>query len=149
MPEIVVQFALFKNLKEKVEHVRVRLFNFIKKNYGIRMTAHLFRKNSAVLVADVSRRSTDKTRRIVLFHKVRHIYSDKLGVASEHKFCKRLCKLRFSDACRTKKNKRTYRMLWRGNSCTASADSPGNSADSFILSYYHTVHLIFHFYKAR
>ena len=41
--QAVGQLAVFKNLQEDVENIRVRFFDFVKEHYRIGMTPHLFR----------------------------------------------------------------------------------------------------------
>ena len=48
-----------KKLQKQIENIRMSLFNFVKENYRIRMAADFFCKNTPVLIAYVSRRSSN------------------------------------------------------------------------------------------
>ena len=51
--------TVVQHLQKNVEHVGMRLLDFIEKHDGIRVTAHLLRKLSAVVKAHISGRRTD------------------------------------------------------------------------------------------
>src|SRR5699024_2126322 len=50
-----------QNLQQDIEHVGVRLFNFIEKHDGIGLSANRFGQLPAFVVSDVSRRRADQT----------------------------------------------------------------------------------------
>src|SRR5690606_2545817 len=58
--EAVGQDTVIKHLQQDVEHIRVRLFNFIQEDYRVRLASHLFGKLSAFFVADITRRGADE-----------------------------------------------------------------------------------------
>lgn len=57
----VGQDAVLKDLQQDVEHIRVRLLDLIEQDDRVRMTADLFGKLAALIVADISRRRTDRS----------------------------------------------------------------------------------------
>src|ERR1051326_6010038 len=56
-----------------MHHVGVRLFDLVEEHDRIRPATHRLRKLPAFLVANVSRRRTDQSRRGELFHVLRHV----------------------------------------------------------------------------
>ena len=55
----ISQTTIIHNLEQNVEDIWVSLFNFIEKHHRIRTSAHRFSKLAALVVTDISRRSTD------------------------------------------------------------------------------------------
>lgn len=49
------------------------LLYLVEQHDGVRMTAHLFGELSALLITDISRRRTDKTRHRKLLHILAHV----------------------------------------------------------------------------
>ena len=107
----VGQDAVLKDLQQDVEHIRVRLLDLIEQDDRVRMTADLFGKLAALIVADISRRRTDHTGNGVLLHVFGHIDTDQRVLVAEHRFCQRLAQLGLADAGRTEEQERTDRAL--------------------------------------
>ena len=103
--------AVLKYLQEQIENVRVGFFYFIEKNDAVRSFANAFRKRSAVVIADVSRRRSNQLCDAVLFHIFRHIKAQKRLFRPEKRLRKCLCKLRFADASRSCEYKRANRSV--------------------------------------
>ena len=85
----------------------MRLFDFIEKDNGIRMTADFFRQLARIVIADIAGRRTDHSRNGVLLHKFRHIKPNQRVRRVEKVLRQHLDKLRFSDARRSRENKRS------------------------------------------
>ena len=58
--EPVGQLAVFKYLQQDVEHIRMRLLDFVEQDDGIRSALHAFGELPTLFVTDVSRRRTDQ-----------------------------------------------------------------------------------------
>ena len=65
--------AVLQHLQQDVEHIRVRFFDLIEQHHRVRTAPHRFGQLSALLVADVSRRSADQTRYAEFLHVFRHV----------------------------------------------------------------------------
>ena len=84
--ETIGQSALFHDLEEHVEDVGVRFFDFIEQNDRVRSSADLLGQLTTFLVSNVSRRSTDQTADVVLFHVLAHVDMDQSVGVTEQAF---------------------------------------------------------------
>ena len=100
----VSKTAVIQYLEHRVEYLRMRLLDLVEKHYRIRMSSYCFGKLAAFIVADISRRRTDESRDVVLFHIFGHIDPYKRGLVTEHDFGKGFRKLRLTDTRRAKEN---------------------------------------------
>ena len=75
--------AVLKYLQKKVEDIGVRLFDLVKKDERIWAAAETLGKMTLLLVADITRRRSDKTGKRVFFHIFRHIEAHEGVLASE------------------------------------------------------------------
>ena len=101
----ISQAAIVENLQQHIEHVRMRLFDFIKENYRIWPAAHCFGKLPAFLVTDISRGSADHARDGVLLHVFGHVEPHHRAFVVKQKFGKRARRLGLADTGWTKKDK--------------------------------------------
>src|ERR1700721_1292889 len=69
----VRELAVFKNLQKDVEHIRMRLLDFIQQHHRIGSTLYPFGELAALFVSHVSRRRTDQLRNRMFLHELRHI----------------------------------------------------------------------------
>ena len=58
---VVCQSAIIEHLKQNIENIRMRLFDLIKKQYGIGFSAHGFGQLSAFVVTHISRRRANQS----------------------------------------------------------------------------------------
>ncbi len=130
----VGQHAVFEDLQQDVEHIRVRLLDLVEQHDRVRVAAHLFGELAALVVADVARRRTDHTGNRVLFHVFRHINADHGVFIAEHGFRERLGQLGLADAGRAEEQERTDRALGVAQADTAAADRLGDCGDRFVLA---------------
>ena len=72
----VSDYSVVQNLEQDIHNVRVRLFNLVKENDGIRTAAYLFGELTRVVVANISRRGAYYTRYRELIHEFAHVKSD-------------------------------------------------------------------------
>src|SRR6202167_2990020 len=80
------QAAVVKNLKQNVENIRMRLFDFVQQNHRIRTAANLFRELSAFFIAYVARRRADHSRDRMFLHVFGHVETDDSFLVVEQKF---------------------------------------------------------------
>ena len=140
--------AVIKNLQQHIENVRVRLFNFIKKNNAVRLSSDLLGQLAALLIADISRRRADKTRGAVLFHEFGHIEADNSVFITEHCSAERLAKLCFANAGRSEENERAERPFRVLQSAPAAPYCSCNGGNSLILTDDALVEYRLHFKQA-
>ena len=70
---VVREMSFVEHLEQDVEHVGVRLLNFVEQNHRIRLPTYCLRQRSRILVADISRRRADQPRHGELLHVFGHV----------------------------------------------------------------------------
>ncbi|MNI81856.1 hypothetical protein D3C73_1385100 [compost metagenome] len=70
------------------------LFHLVQQHDGIWLAAYRFGELAAFLIADITRRRTDKTGNAVLLHILRHINADHAVFAVKERYRQRFCQLR-------------------------------------------------------
>ena len=126
--------AVVQHLQKDIEHVGMRLLDFIEKHDGIRVTAHLLRKLAPVVKAHISGRGTDQLGNGMSLHILGHIDPDQGVFASEHGFRQRFAQLRLSHARGTKKQERADGPLRILKSHTSSSHGPRHRRNGFLLA---------------
>ena len=126
--------AVVEDLQQDIEHIRVRLFDLVKQNDGIRSAAHGFGQLAALLVAHVSGRRTNQTRHGELLHILRHIDAHQILFIVKQRLCQRLGKLCLADAGRAKEQERAEGPVRVLDACSASLDSLRDDAHGLILA---------------
>src|SRR5579864_5455679 len=99
----------------------MRLFNFVEKNYGIRMAARLLRELPSLFVAHITWRRADHPRHRMLFHVFRHIEPDHGFLVVEQKLGECAREFGFPDAGGPKKNEGPDRPVGIGKPRAISA----------------------------
>ena len=90
--------AVVKHLKQDVENVGMSFFDLIEQHHGVGLAAHCLGKLSALIVAHVSGRRSDKARDREFLHIFAHVDTDKALFIIEQRLGKSLCKLGLADA---------------------------------------------------
>ena len=67
---------VFQQLQKQIEHIRVSLFDFIKKNHGVRPASHRLRQLPSFIEAHIARRRTDQFADGMPLHEFRHVEAD-------------------------------------------------------------------------
>src|SRR5947209_11065845 len=94
----VSQLAIFKDLQQHVEDIRVSLFDFVEQDHTIGFTAYRLGELTTLFITDISWRGTNEAGSRVAFHKFRHVNFYQCVFATEHEFRKRFSKLCLTDA---------------------------------------------------
>ena len=98
-------------MQKNIENLRIGLLNFVQQNHGIGTTAHRLGQLTALLVAHVPRRGTDKTRHRVLFGVLGHVNTYHRALIVEEELRERLGQLRLTHARRAEEKERTGRTV--------------------------------------
>src|ERR1017187_5968893 len=131
--EAVGQLAVFKNLQEDVEDIRMRLLDFVEQDDGVGGTLHAFGELAAFFVADVSRRRADQLRDRMLLHEFGHVEADQSLFGAEHELRQSARDFGLADARGAQDRERAdgeVRVLQAG---TRTADGARQSADRLVL----------------
>src|SRR5882672_8108555 len=139
----VRQLAVFEYLQQDVEHIRMRFFDFIEQDDGIRRPLDALSQLATFFVTDVSWRRPDQLRNRVLLHEFRHVEADQSLLAAEHELCQRAGDFRFANTGRSEEQERSDRAVWTLQSCAAAADGAGQSAYRLVLRDDPSVQLFF------
>ncbi len=125
--------AVVEDLKQEVEDIVVCLLDFVEEDDGVGSPANRFGKKSALLVANVARRSADESCDRVPFHKLRHIHPNHRPLVVEQEFGERLCEFGLSDAGGAHKNERADRSVRVAETCSRPSDCVGNQRNRLVL----------------
>src|SRR5208282_1373319 len=99
--QAVGQLAVFKNLQQDVEHIRMRLLDFVEQDDRIWRPLDAFCQLSTLFVTNVTRRRADQLRYGMLLHELRHIEADESLVAAEHEMRQGASDFSFANARRS------------------------------------------------
>ena len=130
----VRQTSIVKHLQQRIEHVRMRLLDFIEQNHAVRMRTHSFGQLAAFFVPHVSRRSTDQTAYAMLFHIFAHVDTDKRVFAIEKFHSQSLRQFRLTHARRAQEEETANRRVLATKAATVTQNSFGHGFDSFVLA---------------
>ena len=126
--------AFLENLQQDVEHIGMRLLDFVEQHDRIRTLANGFGKLAALVEAHIARRRTDQAAHAVLLHVFRHVVRDKRVFGAEQELSERLGKLGFAHARRTKENERAAGALRIFQAGAAAANGLRQGRHSLLLA---------------
>ena len=75
---VVGERAVIHDLQQQVEHVRMRLLDFIEQQHAVRMLGDRLGQQAALIEADVARRRADQARHRMPLHVFRHVEAQEL-----------------------------------------------------------------------
>ena len=128
------QTAIFKELQQQVEHIRVRFLDFIEQHHGVRTASHSFRELTAFVEADIARRRTDQLADRMALHELRHVEADHRLLTAEEIGGQSLGELGLTDtgwAGEDEAGDGTVRVL---QTDTGPTDGFGHRLDRFVLT---------------
>ena len=135
--------AIIQYLQKYIEYIRMCLLNLIEKYNAVRFPTNGFCQLSALLVSNISRRSSDQSGYRVFLHVLAHVDTNHILLIIEKSLCKGFGKLCFTNTGRSKEQERTD---WFGrifDSCFGTKDGIGYTAHTFLLTDNTFVELIF------
>ena len=92
------QTTFFKNLQQRIEHIRVRFFDLVEQHHREWLASHSLCQLTALFVAHITRRRADKATDGVLFHVFAHVESDQRLFVTKQKLSQSFCEFSFADA---------------------------------------------------
>ena len=140
----VRETSLVQNLEEHVADVPVRLLELVEKDDRVGTPPHLLRELSALIIADVSGRRTNKARGRVLLLELGHVERDECLVVPVHLLREHLRKMRLTDARGAEEEERTDGTLRIRHQRTAPAERPRDRLHRGILSDYDRAERLLH-----
>ena len=133
----VGQPAVVEHLQQHVEHVAVRLFDFVEEDHAVRAAAHGFGQSAALFVADVSRRRADQARDGVLLHELAHVDAHHRVLVVEQELGQRLAQLGLADAGGAEEQERAdrpIRIAQARRGCGARHSETASTASSWPIT---------------
>ena len=94
---VVGQSSAVQYLKQDIEYIRMRLFDFVQQDDGVGLATHLFGEQSTFFITHISRRSSHEARNGMALLVLRHIDTGHHAVIVEEEFGQRLRQLRLTD----------------------------------------------------
>ena len=139
-PVVVCQFRTVHDLQQNIHNIRMRLFDLVKQQYRMRMLLYHLCEQSALLVTDISRRSTYQAADSVCFHVLAHIDTLEMYM---HRFSKLCRQCRFSYPGGTNKEEGADRSVLSVESGIGALDRRCQYPNGFILPDYVAFEIFF------
>ncbi|MNE26726.1 hypothetical protein D3C80_1201040 [compost metagenome] len=130
---VVGQGPVVHNLQQQVEHVRMRLLDFVQQHHRVRMLEHRVGQQTALIVTDVARRRANQTADGMTFHILGHIKTQQLNI---HRLRQLHRHLGFPDAGWPGKQEGTDRLAIVPQTSTAHLDRFSQRFNRLILPEY-------------
>ena len=105
----VGQLALLHDLQKHIEDIMMGLLDLVEEHDGVGAPANLFRQLAAFLETNVTRRSSNQPRDVVLLHVLRHVDLDKRIFLAKNEFGESLGQECLTNARRTQEDKGPHR----------------------------------------
>ena len=143
-PALVVgEPSVVKNLQKRIEYVGVCLLNLVEQHHAVGLAAYGFGKLSALVVAHIPRRRSDKTRYTELLLILAHVDSRHHVFVVKQIFGQRLGQFGLACARGSEEDKRCNGALGVLKSGTAAAYGVAYGLDGLVLSYDALVQFLF------
>ena len=143
-PLVVGQTAVIKHLKQNVEHIRMRLLDFVEENHRVWLAPNGLGQLAALIVSYISRRRTYKTADCMTFLILGHINPRYHILIIEQELRESLGQLCLAHAGGTHEEERTDWAFLIGKTGTTSSDSVCNSPDGLVLANDPVMELVLH-----
>jgi len=134
LPRPSVNLAVFENLQENVEDVRVGLLDFVQKNNRVRRAANTLGQLTAFFVAHVTWRGADELRHGMFLHELRHIEANQRLLRTEQEFREAAGHFRFADAGGAEEEEAANGTRGIFESGAAAANGASEGGDGFVLA---------------
>ena len=131
-----------QNLEHHVENFRVRFFNLIKQNHGVRPVADYLRQLPAFLITHIARRRADEFGNGVALHVFGHIHADQGFFVVEQKLGQSARQLGLAHAGRPQKHERPDGLVLVGDARPRAADSVRDFFNRLVLPHHALFKLI-------
>ena len=107
----VGQAPVVQHLQQDVEHVAMCLLDLVEQDDLVGPAADGLGQDTALLIADIARRSADQSGDRMLLHELRHVDADHRVRVIEQEFGERLGQLRLADAGRAEEQEGAERAV--------------------------------------
>ena len=132
----VRQPPIIQYLQQHIEHIRMRLLDFVEQHHRVRPPSHRLRQLPALVEPDISRRRANQPRHRMPLHVLAHIDAHHRLFIIEQELRQRLRRLRFPHARRPEKDKRTNRPFRIAQPRARTPNRIGHSLQRLILPHH-------------
>ena len=126
--------SIIQHLQQNIKHIRMCLFNLIKKDNWIWSAAHGLGQLSALFITNISRRRSNQTGHGIFLHIFTHVDTNHIGFIVKQTLGKALCQLGFTNTGRSHKEKWTNRLSRVFNACFGTNNRICHFCHTIILS---------------
>src|ERR1700688_3143603 len=130
----VGELAVFEDLQQYIEDVRMSFFNFIQEDDGVGSAANTLGELAAFFVADIAWRGANQFGDGVLLHEFGHIEAHQRLSRAEKEFGETASYFRFADARGPEEKEATDGAQRRFQTGAAAADGASQRGDGFVLT---------------
>ena len=131
----ISQTTIIQNLEKESDNLRVSLFNFVKKDDWVRVTANTFCQSIAiVIITNITSCCTNQFRNSCAVAVFWHIQTDDSIFSSEHIKSQLFSQLSFTNTSRSYKEEATNWTVTFVKSCTVTTDGTCHCFNGFILT---------------
>ena len=135
---VVGQGAVVHYLQQDIEHLRVRLFDFVQQQHGVRLLGNGFGKQSALIKADIAGRRADQPAYGMAFHVFGHVEANQFDA---HAIGQLARYFGFSDASRPGEQEAANGLLRVAQSGARHFDRSGQGINGRFLAEDHVLQI--------
>ena len=128
--------SLVQYLQQQVEHVAMCLLNLVEQHDRVGMTSHTLGKLSALAIAHISRRRSNKTRRVELLRILAHVDTHQSVLCAKHLQGQLLCQIGLAHTRRTQEHEHANWSVGVFQAQSVALYASHNLVHSLVLSYY-------------
>ena len=135
---VVGERAVVHDLQQQVEHVRVRLLDFVEQQHAMRMLGDRLGQQTALVETHVPRRRADQARHRVALHVLGHVEADEFDAHGDGKLAR---DLGLADARRTGEQETADRLSLIAQARARHLDGRGQRFDGLVLAEDHQLQI--------
>ena len=139
--------TLVEDLQQRVEDVRVRLFDLVEQHNTERLATHLLRELATLFVTDISGRGTEHPRSGVLLGVFAHVQCDQGVLVTEQEFGERLGQLGLADTGGPGEDERAAGPLRVLQACAGTTDRARQRLHRIVLADVAPADLLLHLHQ--
>ena len=137
---VVGQLAVIHDLQEHIEHVRMRLLDFVEQKHAMRMLIDAVGQKPALVEADIAGRRADQPRDGVALHIFRHVKADQLDAERRREL---FGHFGLADAGRPREQVTADRLFRLAQPGAGKLDRCGQRLDGLVLTVDHALERLF------
>ena len=137
---MICQCAVIHHLEQDVEHIRMRLFDFVQQQHAMRMLIHAISQKSALIEPDIAWRRANQAGYCVFFHVFGHVKTQQLDPKG---ICQLFGHFGFTNTCWPREEIVPNGLFWFPQTRAGQFDRRGQGLDRFVLAEHHALECFF------